>query len=192
MTQAEFISELIAKIEAAGIPYMVTGSFASSYHGEPRSSNDADLVIAPTLPQLDKLIGLLGDEYYVDPATAKEAFRKKTMFNVIDSLKGWKADLILRKDREFSREEFSRRIPGSIAGRNVLVASPEDIILAKLEWAKSAGSEMQFRDALGVAVVQWDELDRDYLSNWADKLGIGRELKILLDQAKKLQPESDR
>ena len=183
MTQKDFFSSLIEKLKKADIPFMVTGSFASSYHGEPRASNDADIVIAPTRPQLENLISLFSSAYYVDPDTARDAFNRKSMFNVIDSQRGWKADLIFRKERPFSREEFRRRIQGSIAGIEVSIVSLEDIILAKLEWAKAGRSELQFRDAVGVAVVQMGKLDLGYLKKWARELGVDKLLQALLKQA---------
>ncbi|MFH1038923.1 MAG: hypothetical protein V1789_09695 [PVC group bacterium] len=187
MTQKDFFHDLIGKIESAEIPYMVTGSFASSFHGEPRASNDSDIIIAPTLQQLEVFIQSLGSDYYVDPNTARDAFYRKTMFNIIDIRRGWKADLIIRKNRAFSREEFRRRISGRIGDIPAMIVSPEDVILAKLEWAKTGQSELQFRDALGVAAIQWQELDIDYLMKWGKELEIDQILTALLEQAKQLQ-----
>lgn len=188
MTQQTFFAEVVRIIETAGIPYMVTGSFASSYHGEPRASNDADIIISPSEDQLETFLELLETDYYVDPETAKDAFNRQSMFNIIDSLQGWKADLIICKDRPFSQEEFYRRAQGTIAGINVTVASPEDIILSKLEWAKKGQSQLQFRDALGVASIQFRQLDKNYLIKWAKELKVDQLLRALLEQAELLQP----
>lgn len=186
MTHQDFFAGLLAKLESAGIPYMITGSFASSFHGEPRASNDADIVIAPTWEQLESFLRSLGSDYYADPDTARDAFRRKKMFNIIDNLRGWKADLIIRKDRDFSREEFRRRVSGRINGLTAAMASPEDVILAKLEWAARGESDLQFRDALGVAAAQWGRLDKTYLKKWGRELKIGRLLENLLEEAEKL------
>ncbi len=70
----------------------------------------------------------------------------------------------------------------------VTVVSPEDAILSKLEWLKESGSELQFRDALGVAVVQWENLDKGYLGKWARELSVEDLLETLLSNAEKLQP----
>ena len=108
------------------------------------------------------------------------------MFNIIDNHSGWKADFIICKDRPFSHQEFERKCITKIKGLDVWVTSSEDIILNKLEWAKDSQSEQQFRDALGVAVVQWDRLDADYLHKWERELQVGDSLEQLLEQAKKL------
>ncbi len=107
------------------------------------------------------------------------------MFNVIDLEGGWKADLILRKDRPFSRQEFERRRQIEAMGQKLWVVSPEDTILSKLEWMKGRESDVQYSDALGVAVAQWGDLDIEYLHRWAGPLGVEKMLARLLTEAKK-------
>ena len=187
MSQKDFLARLVMKLENAGIPYMISGSFGSSLHGEPRATNDIDLIIAPTARQLNIFIQSLSEGYYVSSEAAREAFRNRSIFNVIDYQTGWKADFIIRKDRAFSLEEFRRRICANILGVQVSVVSPEDAILSKLEWSKAGESGLQFRDALGIAVVQWESLDKEYLRKWARELSIEDLLETLLSNAEKLQ-----
>ena len=123
-----FLTRLTAKLAAAGVPNMVVGSFASSFHGIPRSSQDLDLVIDPTPESLRRLLSdLPPDDYYVDTDAAFEALRRRGQFNVIDMATAWKADLIVRKARQFSVEEMHRRVEGDLLGARVFVASPERI-----------------------------------------------------------------
>ena len=177
------LARLVAKLDAAGIPYMVSGSVASSVWGEPRASYDVDLVIAPTREGLSTFIDSLADAFYVSEAAAGEAFRTHGVFNVIEQESGFKADLILRKERPFSIEEFRRRRTGRVENLDLVLVSPEDAILSKLEWAAKSDSERQFQDALGVARVQHETLDTAYLRRWADDLGVGDWLQRLLDEA---------
>jgi hypothetical protein len=183
MSQKDFLTQITQGLEAAGIPFMVTGSLSSSYHGQPRATQDADLVIDPSPLQLDRFLALLGDRYYVSPEAARESLARRSMFNVIDFAEGWKADLIVRKDRPFSIEEFGRRQPGMLQGHPVPMTSPEDVILTKLEWNELTPSERQIRDALNVVVVQGSKLDRAYLRKWAPILGVAGQLENLLRQA---------
>ena len=185
-SQNDFLKKLIKVLNDCSIPYMLSGSFGSSFHGQPRATNDADIIIAPVEEQLISFVKSLGDDYYVNPDAARDAFRNNSMFNVIDIQSSWKADFIIRKDRAFSREEFRRRRNVKLMELDICMVSPEDMILSKLEWAKNSESDQQFRDALGVAVVQWDHLDKDYLLKWAKELQVDGLLKQLLDQAKKL------
>lgn len=102
---------IITALDAAVIPHMVVGSFASTAHGEPRTTRDLDLVIDPRPDQLDNLLGALDAErFYVDPDVARDALRRRSMFNVIEIATGWRLDLVIRKARPFSVEEM-RRVP---------------------------------------------------------------------------------
>jgi len=184
-SQNDFLKKLVKALDNCSIPYMLSGSFSSSFYGQPRATQDADIIIATTEEQLIAFVKSLSDDYYVSDDTAREALKNNSMFNVIDIQNSWKADFIIRKDRPFSREEFRRRRKANIMGLAVWIVSPEDIILSKLEWAKKSESGQQFLDALGVATVQYDRLDRDYLYKWAKELRVESSLERLLKQAKK-------
>lgn len=188
MTQEEFLVRMARCLEEAGIPFMVAGSHGSSFYGRPRATHDADLVIDPTPQQLGRFMDLLGSDYYVSRPAAEDALRRRSLFNVIDFTSGWKADLIVRKDRPFSAEEFRRRQPVRLYGRSLPLASPEDIILTKLEWNRITPSERQRTDALEVAVACKDTLDRAYLRHWAPSLGVAEALEELLRHADAAQP----
>lgn len=152
---------------------MLTGSFASSYHGIPRSTQDIDIVIAPTLEQIRTFVALLPEtEYYVDGDAAIEAQKQGGQFNVIDFATGWKIDLIARKTRPFSRTEFDRRNSVDFQGINLAIATPEDVLIAKLEWAKLGESQRQIQDAAGILKVRADNLDLDYIHRWIQELNL--------------------
>lgn len=170
-----FLSRLTVKLAAAGVPNMVVGSFASSFHGVPRSSQDLDLVIDP---QPDSLRRFLADlppaDYYADGDAALDALHRRGQFNVIDMVTAWKADLIVRKARPFSVEEMRRRIEGDLLGAHVFVASAEDTLISKLEWAKQGGgSQLQLRDVSGILQLRGDDLDIVYIERWVAELGLG-------------------
>jgi Mg-chelatase subunit ChlI len=172
--EQDALFDLARLLERLGIPHMVTGSVASSYHGRPRLTHDADIVVDPTPEQLDALVKhLLAAGHYVDAARARDALRGRLQFNVVDAHSAFKIDLIVRKDRPFSREELGRRRAVELSpGIPVALASPEDTILSKLEWAKKAGrSEKQIDDAAGVLAVN-PGIDRAYVERWAGELGV--------------------
>lgn len=163
-------------LELARIPYMVTGSFVSAVHGVPRATHDIDIVIAPTARQLDELIKHFADsDYYAEIDDALQALQHHTQFNVIDERGVWKIDFIIRKDRAFSLAEFARRRLTTILGIPLYAATPEDILIAKLEWAKLGDSERQLRDASGIIAIQGEGLDTEYVERWVVALELENE-----------------
>jgi hypothetical protein len=167
------LRQIVRELDRAGIAHMLTGSFASTYHGDPRTTNDIDLVIECDRSSLDTFVsGLDAERYYVSAEAADEAWRRRGQFNVVLLESGWKVDLILCKQRAFSREEFARRQPAEIAGTAVWVASAEDVVVAKLEWAQAGESERQVRDVVGILQVRSGELDLPYIERWVRELGL--------------------
>lgn len=167
----EFLRRVTTALDVSGVSYMLTGSLASSMYGIPRATNDVDLVIAPTGEQLRSAVQMfqrLG--FTVAPDAAVEAWRNRTQFNVIDFARGLKADLIFRKDRDFSITEFDRRQTHEVEGVRLTLATPEDVILAKLEWAKIGESERQLIDAAGMIKMQRETLDVSYIEHWVELL----------------------
>jgi len=173
--EEEALAQVVRHLETLGIPYMVTGSLASSHHGRPRMTHDIDVVFDPSPETLKQLVAeLLSEGFYVDAAVARDALRRRRQFNVIQTESAAKIDLIVRKDRPFSSEELRRRRPVELGGgTRVALATPEDTILSKLEWAgKSGGSEKQIADVVGVLDVHGGALDREYIERWARELGV--------------------
>jgi hypothetical protein len=169
----DLLRTIVRMLDQIGIPYMVVGSFASTAHGEPRSTQDLDIVIDPSLDQLNELLSTLDlDHYYVDPDVARDAHRRRSMFNVIEIATAWKLDLIVRKDRAFSIEELQRRQVTKILGHGVATATAEDTIIAKLEWAKHGASDRQLDDVAGILRVRGSELDIPYVERWVAELGL--------------------
>lgn len=176
MSVAEVFRRIMTTLDQAGIAYMLAGSFASAYYGAPRTTQDIDLVVEATPGQLRTFVQLLsGNEYYVDLDTALEAHRRQSLFNVVDMATGWKIDLIIRKSRAFSEEEFRRRNRVDLQGVALFVASAEDVVVSKLEWAKLAQSQRHIEDVAGILRMRWESLDRAYLEKWILELGLTTE-----------------
>lgn len=174
MDAADFLARLCGALEEAGVPYMLTGSFASALHGLPRATQDIDLVVDPSPASLGALLQAFPqDAYYVSSDAALDALRRRRQFNIVDFETGWKADLIIRKARPFSVEEFGRRRRARVLGIETFVVSPEDVIVAKLEWAhRGGGSERQLGDVRGVLGAMGDSLDVAYIERWVGELGL--------------------
>lgn len=176
---AEDLLHLVARrLDAADIPFMVTGSVAATAHGAGRATMDVDVVIDTDLAHLRHFVSSLSSpDLYVSMDAAVEALHGQSMFNIIDIRTGWKADLIVRKLRPFSETEFARRRSIDFGGRPMPVATMEDLVVAKLEWAKAGGSARQIDDVAALLRVAAGNWDRPYVEHWATALGLHEQWK---------------
>ena len=176
MTVQSLLARIVARLGEAEVPYMLTGSYASSLHSIPRATKDLDVIIFPDREQLTRFVqSLPPDAYHVYPDDALEALRTRSQFNVIDYETGWKIDFIIPPFDEFNIEEFERRVSIDADGLNLSVVSPEDIVVAKLLWAKAGESDRQIRDVAVVLRVQEATLDFSYIERWVRRLELQRE-----------------
>lgn len=188
-----FVLDMTSRLEAAGVPYMLTGSVASSSYGQRRQTADADILINPATPgRVVRFVSALGDAFYADANTARTAVRDRRMFNVIGYESAFKADLIVCKAEPYDRQSFDRRVrrPLNVALPEVWMVSAEDSILSKLRWAQETGSTRQQDDVVGVLAVQAGALDETYLDRWADDLGLREDLDRVRAVAARLTPEN--
>jgi hypothetical protein len=174
--------EVTEVLERLGVPYLLAGSLASSVHGIPRSTQDADLVAALEDRHVGPLVAALAGAFYIDEERARDAVRRRASFNVIHLGTMLKVDLFVLTDDPLARQEMARRqlfelIPGSSA---LPVATAEDTVLQKLHWYRRGGgvSDRQWTDILGVLKVQRGRLDLAYLQQGATHL----EVEDLLDR----------
>ena len=168
------LAAVVGVLTRLGIPYMLTGSIASSFYGRPRATHDADMVIDPTTRQLDELIAALTEMgFYADLDGARAALRARRQFNVIEMAHACKIDLIVRQTRAFSETEFARRRTCDLPfARGVFMVSAEDSVLSKLDWARqSDDSGRQLADAAGIVALN-PSIDRTYIARWASVLGV--------------------
>ena len=175
-------------LEHIGVPYAVGGSLASSVHGIMRSTLDVDIVADMKLEHIQPLIAALSKEFYADDEMMKDAIEQHSSFNLIHYETAFKVDIFIRKLRAFDQMQLERRRPSVIAtepDQSVYVVSPEDIVLAKLEWYRMGGevSDRQWRDVLGVLKTRVGELDLTYLRKWANELKVSDLLERVLNEA---------
>lgn len=176
------IARLLDLLEKAKVPFMLTGSIASTAHGVPRATTDLDVVIDPSEGQLEAFLAALGEGgWRIDggEAAARRARFARTHFVVVDDSTSWKVDLVVKKDRAFSVAEFERRERVEVLGVPAWVASAEDVIVSKLEWSKQSNDvtqrSRQRRDVAGVVASRGTELDRAYVEHWVTALDLADE-----------------
>lgn len=176
---------ILAALDKLEIRYAIGGSFASSTHGNYRYTSDIDIVVQITNAQVAEFAAALGPEFYCDVQTMREAFRLGRSANVIHRPSVFKFDLFPAGENRFRLAELNRRVFKEAKFEDQIVecavVTPEDTILAKLDWIRQSGggSEKQLNDILGVVALKGDKLDRAYMAATAAELGLSEELNRL-------------
>ncbi|HEY6988180.1 MAG TPA: hypothetical protein VH369_07350 [Bryobacteraceae bacterium] len=185
MSPADAFEPLRSALEKAGIRYAIGGSWASTAFGEPRFTNDVDILCDFSEENLKVFLDSLPETFYVDPGEAMAAIRHGRSFNAIYMPMAFKFDFFPAGAFALGMEELDRAIYLSDTGLAKAPApfvTPEDILLAKLFWFRSGGevSEVQWRDIQGIVRTSANTLDRRYIQSAAVRLGIGDLLKKAL------------
>lgn len=186
MQQIEFFTSVIRTLNEIGVQYMLTGSVASNFYGQPRLTHDVDLAVAITSGQIKTLSAKYpAPRYYISQEAAMDAIKTRTMFNLIDSETGLKADFWILDEKDILKNSsFNRRRVAEVLGQKTFIATPEDIILLKLDWHRQSGESMvQLKDALAVFEIQRNDLDMDYLKSMAQSVGLAELLANLESQS---------
>src|SRR5262245_18046937 len=190
MPDAIRVSLIVTRIlEELGIPYLIGGSVASIIHGEPRLTNDIDLVTVIREEQVPQLVAALEGDFYVDDRAISRAILERKSFNILYLETMFKVDIFIPRGDEWSREQMrSREGKKLVEGDDStvrLVSNSETTVLQKLWWFRRGNevSERQWRDVLGVLKVQADQLDYDYLRHWAARLDVADLLEKAVDEA---------
>lgn len=170
----ELLEVMVGIFERLRIPYFVTGSVAAMAYGEPRLTNDIDIVTGMEAAHISGLLAELPcDQFYVSEDMIRDAIRRRTQFNIIHPASGLKMDIVIPDQCPFNESRFRRirRIkPGE--GYEANFASPEDIIIMKMRYYKEGGSDKHLRDIAGILKISGAEIDRPYIHDWAIQLGV--------------------
>jgi hypothetical protein len=176
-------------LESLQVPYFVVGSLASAVYGVTRATMDADLVADLRTGHAEPLAHGLGNAFYADPDTIRDAILRRSSFNVIHLATAFKVDMFVCRDQPYDREQLRRRTPrpvGREPGRMAYFATVEDTVLSKLVWYRAGGdvSQRQWADVVGMLRVQRGDVDGEYLRAWAQELGLANLLERAVREAR--------
>ncbi|MFL5537537.1 MAG: hypothetical protein ACJ8J0_01010 [Longimicrobiaceae bacterium] len=187
--ELEIALQVTRVFEALDVPYLVGGSLASSYHGLPRSTQDADLVADLTSSHVPLLVSALRDSFYLDEAAIRDAVERRSTFNLIHLETMFKVDVFVARNDAATRQEMERRRKRILPGEpevEVVFASPEDVVIQKLHWYRLGDhvSERQWADVMGVLKVRGKQLDLAYMRELAAEMGVNDLLESALREAR--------
>lgn len=174
MEQSELLRLVIATLERLRLRYFVTGSTATIFFGEPRFTNDIDLVVDLPAERIGELCAAFpADAFYLEEESVRRAVRNRGQFNIIHPASGLKVDMVVPAENAFNRSRFARtRRVRPAPDYDAAFASPEDVILKKMEYYREGGSDKHLRDIAGVLKISGGQLDRPYIDEWSDRLGL--------------------
>jgi len=184
----EVLLDFTRVLDELGIKYVVVGSFASSARGFQRATRDVDILAQIGLDEVDPIYERLTNRYYIDRLSIRSAIINRSHFNAIHLDSMFKVVILVPSDSDrLSQQQLSRQLPETLSPDSdaiVYVATGEDTLLAKLIWYRKGHevSERQWADVLGIIRLQGERLDRAYLEDWAEQLGIKELLNRALDE----------
>ncbi|MDH5186594.1 MAG: hypothetical protein OEW70_05960 [candidate division WOR-3 bacterium] len=172
MNFEEVVLKAVEILNRINISYFLTGALAVVYYGEPRTTQDIDIVVEIQEKDIATLIKNFSDDFIIHEESIRAALRDRTMFNVLHKDMEFKVDFWILGDDEFSRERFLERSKKNILGTEMYLPSAEDVIISKLEWFKVSDIDKHYFDALGIYRIQKGNLDLDYINKWCKKKSV--------------------
>ena len=174
MDQRDLLRKALEAFAVAGVEYLLVGSIASAVYGEPRLTLDIDVVAVLTVEKLPRFLSAFPpSDYYVSAEAATDAIRSRKQFNIIHPSSGLKIDIIVAKADAFDIGRFARKRSISVfPDRPADFASPEDVIIKKMEYYRESESEKHLRDITGILRVSGDGLDFPYIEDWSISKGL--------------------
>lgn len=182
MTQMDVLLIVMNTLNQTGIPYMLTGAYAVSFYGRPRTTHDIDLKILINDTEIEKIYDAFKESFYINKEMIRQAVRRNLMFNIIHNETQTKIDFWVVRNDEFDQERFKRRLKINIYNAPVFMSTPEDLIVIKLCWYRESNSQKHYEDVKGIFEIQSDKLDIEYITKWAKHFSV---LDILEDILKK-------
>ncbi len=170
-TELDIVRDVSARLDGAGIGYMLTGSMAMNYYAQPRMTRDIDVVVELRAGDADRLVRLFSPDYYVSREAVDSSIAHQSLFNLIHHESVIKVDCIVRKQTGYRLAEFKRRQRIKIEDFETWIVSKEDLILSKLFWAKDSHSELQLQDVKNLVS---SGCDRAYIAQWTNELGLSK------------------
>jgi hypothetical protein len=184
----EVTLKVTGTFEKLGVPYLIGGSLASTLYGMVRTTQDSDVIAEMRPEHLQPFVLALQDEFYIDEEMIAESIQHNSSFNIIHRETMFKVDVFIPRPRPFLQAQLARAQRQTFSFETEIsakFASPEDTVLAKLEWYRMGGqvSDRQWRDILGVLKTRAGELDLEYLRKWAAEINVSDLLERALKES---------
>lgn len=183
MLEPELFLLFVRPLNRLGIRYIISGSVAATFYGEPRVTHDVDLVVFLNDSDAQRLNQAFPPpDFYVPPMetiSAEIQREQRGHFNLIHTDTGFKADMYTVGRDELSAWGFRFKRTIQYEDETVAVAPPEYVIVRKLEYYRESGSEKHLRDIRSMISVSGNQLDQSALNDWIQRRRLEAEWRLV-------------
>ncbi len=177
MLAPDMFTIFLERLGSAGIRHVVTGSVAVIVYGDPRMTNDIDLVVEVSLKQIPAIINAFPEkEFYCPPpeVIGVECARStRGHFNIIHHATGFKADIYPAGNDTLLHWAIGNPRIFTLGGIQIRVAPPEYVIVKKLEYFKEGRSPKHISDIKGMLEASREVISIDKLNEFVALMGVG-------------------
>lgn len=181
-SETEAVLAILRLLNDQQIAHLIVGSLSVNYYGQPRSTNDVDLVIDASPSELESFLTACAGDFETDSQYLFETITGTTRLVLTHRSTRFKVELFLLSDDPFALLRFSRRIPIEYYGVHTFIPSKEDVVIQKLRWLARGKRAKDRDDARMVLAVTGNQLDMEYIRSWTERHGSTRLLDDLLSE----------
>lgn len=179
MSETDLFLLFVRPLNRAGIRYVIGGSVAAMFYGEPRFTRDVDMVVFLNETSIRQLPDIFpSKDFYLPPPeviAAEVARGERGQFNIIHMETTFKADIYPTGRDEFNAWAFRNKHPVVYEGETLVLAPPEYVIVRKLEYFREAGSDKHLRDIRGMLNISGPQINKADLQEWIQQCGVEAE-----------------
>ena len=179
MPEPELFLLFVRPLNRAGLRYVVRGSVAAIFYGEPRLTHNVDFVVFLNANDTRRLSDAFPEkDFYLPPMEtilAETVRDHHGYFNLIHRDTGFKADMYPTGRDELNAWAFRGKRAVDYEGEEVMLAPPEYVIVRKLEYFREGRAEEHLRDIRAMLAVSGGQLDRQTLNEWIQRQGLEAE-----------------
>jgi hypothetical protein len=167
--QLDIVRDVSARLDAADIGYMLTGSMAMNCYIPPRVPRNIDFVIALRAEDAEVMVRLFNPDYDISREAVDSAIAQQSFFNFNHRKSRIKLNGIICQQTKYRLNEFNRRQRIKIENFKTWLVSKEDLMISKLHWARKSHSPQHLHDVKNLMITGYDSI---YIERWTRALGI--------------------